>query len=78
MHEPKTLPKFLTTRDIMDGTGIQTTAGAIKFILRENLGRKIGGRYRVSRQKLAAHWPDIIDELLTIVSESNERAKRNE
>lgn len=68
MRKPTKASKFLTTRDIMDGTGIKTTAGAIKFILRENLGRKIGGRYRVSRRKVAAHWPDIIDELLTKVS----------
>ena len=68
MRKPDELPRFLTTRDIMDGTGIETTAGAIKFILRENLGRKIGGRYRVSRRKVAAHWPEIIDELLAKVS----------
>jgi len=56
------LPRFMTTREIMDRTGIKTIGGVIKFLKREKLDQKIGGRYRVSRRKLQAHWPAMLDD----------------
>lgn len=55
--------RLLTTRDLMDLTGMKTTEGVVEFLKREGLATKIGGRYKVSWDRIAAHWPEFLDHL---------------
>lgn len=64
--------RLFTTRDLMGPTGMQTTQGVVEFLKREGMATKIGGRYKVRWNRIAAHWPEFLEDL-----ESNETNATN-
>lgn len=55
--------RLLTTRDLMGPTGMKTTEGVVEFLKREGLATKIGGRYKVRWERIAAHYPEFLEHL---------------
>jgi hypothetical protein len=56
----KPLPcAYISSRELADLLKFKTTQGAIEFMKREGLGRKLGGRWRVSMAQLQANYPEM-------------------
>ena len=58
---------YISSRQLADLLGFQTTEGAVEFMKREGLGRKTGGRWRVSMDQLQADYPEMASKALQYV-----------
>lgn len=62
----KRVSGFVTTRQLADAVGFKTTEGVVRFLKKEKCARKIGGRWKIDMKRLAAHYPEILDNLAAL------------
>jgi len=58
---------YLSSRELAQLLGFETTEGAVEFLKREKLGRKLGGRWKVTLDQLQSSYPEMAAKALRSV-----------